>query len=258
MLIAIVRRMYSNITLRLWEDYFESFLRFKMPNRNIMTIKSTGTINGEKGLDSLKKSNGEATIISEVAEDMVMKYIIKVALAASKTVYFTHHANTANDLVSAFVDGLINTGVSTSEDKAETEVLKALGFNLHLYKSPEGERYIERITEFVPMDDEEKNDNLSGSVLAIKNNGTTEQKMDLMLTLMAGMVMNNSNHRKYKAVDIIRYDLINKEYVVVNRISDKKKNEIMKNLLREDQEKFKDFIKKLESQIQNKKELEVS
>ena len=247
LLIAVIKKMYANVTLRIWEDYFESFLRMKMPTRNIMTIKRTGGITGEQGLDSLKKSNGQMTIISEVAEDEVIKYIMKVALAASESIYFTNHSNSADELVSSFVDGLINTGASTNEEKAEVLVLKALDFDIHLYKSAEGVRCIERITEFVILDDDK--DDINTNILESTKNATQDQKMDMLLLLMSKMVDNGSNKRHYKAVDIIRYDFINNKYIMVNDISENRKNDIVKKLIEADKEKFLKFLLDFKSDI---------
>lgn len=224
-LVAYIKRMYSNITLRLWEDFFEAFLRLKIPpeeRRNIMTIKSTSTINGEKGIESLKKSNGDTFIISEVADDMVIKLIIKIA-AVTEAVLFTHHANTADDLVAAFSDGLINTGAAKDEDRAEREALRALGFDTHLYKSADGERFPDVISEYITYDSDGENDNI---------------------------IFNKKN---YKVADIFRYDFMRNKYVVLNKISDKRKSDIMRNLHVEDKEKFKDFIFRMEKQLEENK-----
>ncbi len=247
LLVAYIKKMYQNITLRVWEDYFESFLRLKMPRRNIMTIKKTGSINGEKGLDAMKKSNGQATIISEVAEDEVIRYIVKIALAASETVLYTNHSNTPEDLPQYLVTGAVNAGAFTNEDKALDEVLKTLGMDAHLYKSTEGERCIERLVEYVVEDTDDSFDILE--IDKIKKLSTTEQKLDILLSLMTKMSITKSNTKKYSAVDIIHYDFENKKYVVVNKLSEKRKKEIMKNLLKKDGERFIQLVNKMEAQI---------
>ncbi len=261
-LVAYIKRMYPNITLRLWEDFFEAFLRFKIPieeKRNIMTIKSTDTIDAEKGVESLKKSNGDTLIISEVAEDAIIKLVIKIS-ALVQSILLTHHANTAHGLVSAFIDGLINTGAATDEARAETAALRALTFNTHLYKGAEGERFPDRITEYVTFEDEEDENIFSNSNLSMNDTSAKkEEKLDLMVRLLARISISNKNKRSYRAVDIFRYDFIHNKYVVVNKISDKRKNDIMLNLHEEDKEKFKDFILRMEKQLEeNKKEVEVS
>lgn len=254
LLIAILRRMYPNITLRVWEDYFETFLRLKMPNRNIMTIRRTEHIGGEKGIDALKKSNGQVTVITEAAEDEQIKYIVKVALAASETILYTHHANDENSLVASLRNGAINSGAFTNEDIAEDQVLKTLEFDDHLFKDPSGKRYIERITEFI-VDDEDQSEELEKIVSKYNDTNSKDEKMDIMFNLMTNVMLGKSiKKKKYKTVNIIEYDFSQNKYVVKNKISDKKKVEIMKNLLPEDKEKFKKFITKMESMIEEKGE----
>lgn len=256
---AYIKRMYTNITLRIWEDFFESFLRLKIDpeeKRNIMTIKRTANIDGDEGIDSLKKSNGDTFIISEAADDIIIKLIIKIA-AVTSAIIFTHHANTADDLVAAMSDALINTGAAKDEDRAERESLRALAFNTHLYKGAEGDRFPDIITEYVTFDDGE-NDNMFSNLNDLHISGSSDEKLDVMIRLLAGITMKNRRKKNYKTVDIFRYDFINNKYVVVNKISDKRKNEIMKNLHEEDKEKFKDFIFRIEKQLEeNKKEMEV-
>lgn len=261
-LVAYIKKMYPHITLRLYEDFFEAFLRFKISpeeNRDIMTIKRTSTIDAEKAVESLKKSNGDTFIIQEVAEDLIIKLIIKVA-AITATVLFTNHANTAHDLVSEFIDGLINTGAATDEERAERAALRALTFNTHLFKpddSDDGKRFPDRITEYVTFEDEEDENIFNNSNFNM--NDSSDEKLGLMLRLLARMGISNKSKRSYRAVDIFRYDFINNKYVVVNKISDKRKNEIMINLHNEDKERFTNLIFRMEEQLEeNRKESEVS
>ncbi|OPJ59767.1 ATPase, T2SS/T4P/T4SS family [Clostridium oryzae] len=245
LLIAIIRRMYSNVTLRVWEDYFEAFLRLKMPNRNIMTIRKTAYIKGEKGIDALKKSNGQVTIITEAAEDEHIKYIVKVSEVASETILYTHHANNIDSLVSSLRNGAVNTGAFTNEDIAEAEVLKTLGFDVHLKKTPDGKRYIERITEFIIEDDGR---DMYEELINVEQSGDVQQQNKIMFEMIKEIYIANSKTRKrYKAVDIIRYDMDSGRYIVVNKLSDKKKKAIMNNLLLQDKSKFKAFIITMEN-----------
>lgn len=211
MLVGIVKQMYGSVTLRIWESFFETFLRFKLPYRNIFTLREMEGLNGERALDSLKKTNGQVTIISEAAEDRMKAYIVKGALEASESVMWTGHSETASDLVQALRNACINVGMFKDELRAEEQVINILGWDFHLKKTAKGERYIERITEFIKLD--------------------------------------NSNEERYEAINIIEYDKVNKSYLIKNAISDKRKKNIRGNLFDEDVEEFNNFCNKLEGYI---------
>lgn len=227
MLVGAVKKMYANITLRIWESYFETFLRFKMPHRNIVTLRETEELDGGRALESIKKTNGQVTIISEAAEDKIKNYVIKGALAASECVLWTDHSETADDLVQSHRNACLNVGGFRDEDKAEEQVLSVLKWNLHLKKDAEGERYIERITEFIRQDEREYIQE-SDTKSFYKNTVRFFEK--------------RTNAKKYKAVNIIEYDVENKKYVVKNEISEARKNAMYDNLMKDDKERFIEFL----------------
>ena len=51
---------------------------------------------------------------------------------------------------------MLRTGVFTNEKTAEEQVVQVLNFNVHLVKDFRGRRYIQRVTECIPV--EEKNE----------------------------------------------------------------------------------------------------
>ncbi|ARC83098.1 type II/IV secretion system family protein [Clostridium argentinense CDC 2741] len=253
-LVALIKAMYANTTLRVWEDFFEAYLSLKLPNRNILAIRKTLTISGEKGLDALKKSNGQVTIIPEAAEDEVIKYLIKVALVASESVMFTHHAEDADELVEAFRNSAINTGAFSDENIAEKQILRVLNFDIHLktYQNGEkyGKRYIERITEFIRLDEKPFPDNLKGE-------NDLNKKFDILYETVKMYFERMSGAKKYKAVNIVEYDTLNDRYIVKNNISQDRIKQIYNNLMSEDQEKFILFVKELDNMIQPETNTEI-
>ncbi|MDT8718228.1 Flp pilus assembly complex ATPase component TadA [Clostridium sp. 19966] len=251
LLIAIIRNMYANTAIRVWEDYFEAFLRLKIPGagRNIMTIRKTKNINGDKAIAAIKKSNGDITVITEAAEDEHIKYIIKVSQAASETTVYTHHANDADALVDALTNSGVNSGAFTNEESALKAVLKTLGFDVHPEATPDGERYIERITEFI-IDDENQTEDILDK---FANSRITDRdsKLDVMFEMIKSMYISKRKKNKgYKDVNIVEYDPIEKKYIITNPISAKRKKEIMKKLLPEDQIKFQNLMDRMEKMIE--------
>lgn len=234
MLVGAIKKMYGNVTLRVWESYFETFLRIKMPNRNILTLRETEYINGEKALDSLKKSNGQVTVISEAADDRSKAYVIKGALAASECVLWTDHSETPDDLVQSHRNACINVGAFRDENKAEEQVLSVLGWDVHLKKDADGKRYIERVTEFIRLDTE--GFNKGTDILAFHENATK-------------FFEKQTNAKKYEAINLVEYDVENERYIVKNNMSEFKMRKILNNLMKHDRNNFIEFINRLRGDV---------
>lgn len=234
MLVAIVKATYAHIAIRIWESFFETFIRFKLPNRNVLTLREMEGLSNEEALDSLKKANGELTIISEAADDKTITFIVKNALVGSEYIYWTYHSETPEGLVQSCRNASINTGAFRDENIAEDQVLSILDFDIHLKKTPEGKRYIERITEFRRTDQ------------GAYNQGNNEKAF---YENSKKYFENKSGAKKYEAVDIIIFDLESNSFKVINQISDERIKTIRKSLVDFDKEKFEIFIKNIDALI---------
>ena len=153
---AMIENIYETMNLRITETAFELHLRKIYPTRNIVSMRETETISGQDCLDVQKKTDGSVNIIGEVATDPVASWMIQSAQVASKFTLFTHHAKTFPNLVTALRNSMLRTGVFKDEQTAAEQVVQVLNFNIHLVKDFRGRRYIERITECIPV--EEKNE----------------------------------------------------------------------------------------------------
>jgi pilus assembly protein CpaF len=142
-------------TLRVQELIFELNLRKLYPNRNILSFRETPTVNGQEALDLQKKTDGTVTILGEVATAPVARWLVQLSQVASKFTVFTHHAKTTNHLVASLRNALLQEGGFTNEVIAEEQVVDTVNFDIHMAKSVDGHRYIERITEIIPYEDAE-------------------------------------------------------------------------------------------------------
>ncbi|ARC84436.1 type II/IV secretion system family protein [Clostridium argentinense CDC 2741] len=235
LLIGLVREILSTYTLRVAEKFFETHLRIKMPNRNIVTIQETPDISGDRALDVLKKTNGSVTIVGEVAEDSDVKYIVKVAQVASKFTLFTHHAKKFSDLVKSLRNSLLNINMFTNESIAEEQIISVLDFDIHLEITAEGERYIERITECIPVEEE----NFS---MDFQSYSSMNEKLNAFMKTTVEFFEKITMKKKYRAVNIVEYNIDKSKYEFKNRISEERIREMYKNMLKEDRESFKKFI----------------
>jgi len=226
--------MYKSVTLRIWESYFETFLRFKLPHNNILTLREIGDLTGERALDSFKKTNGQVTIISEAAEDRMKAYVVKGALEASDAVIWTGHAETPDALVQSLRNACINVGAFKDESMAEDQVLSILGLDFHLNKNSNGDRFCGRITYFRRLDETEYTSDTDERAFHSNAKKFFEMK---------------TGAKRYEPINLIEYDEANKRYLVKNPISQKMKDSIYKSLQEHDKEEFLEFIQRFEKQI---------
>lgn len=152
LLMAIMKYLYPTITIRVQEMAFELHLRKIYPYHNILSLRETETISGQQGLDVQKKTDGGVNILGEVATHPVAAWMIQMAQVASKFTLFTHHAKTFPNLVTALRNSLLAIGMFNSENVAEVQVVNVINFDIHLKRGVDGSRFIERITECIPLE----------------------------------------------------------------------------------------------------------
>lgn len=153
LLMSLIQYIHPSYNLRIQELSFELHLRKIYPKRNIVTFRETDTISGRESLDFQKKSDGTVSILGEVATNEVCCWLISMSQVASLFTLFTHHAKTTRNLIIAMRNALLMEGGFQNEKVAEEQVVEAINFDIHMKKTKEGHRYIERITEIVPHKD---------------------------------------------------------------------------------------------------------
>lgn len=149
---SIIRFIDNRLTIRILEMAPELYLREIYPNRNIMSVQETQYITAMELQDALKKSDAAYSIVGEVATDQVAARMVQMGMTASLATIFSHHATTTPNLVYTLRNSLVNAGGFTMET-AERQILQILHFNIHLDYDAQGRRYIERITEVIPLED---------------------------------------------------------------------------------------------------------
>jgi pilus assembly protein CpaF len=234
MLMGMIENIYETMNIRVQETAFELHLRKIYPTRNILTFRETETISGQEGLDVQKKTDGSVNIIGEVATDPVASWMIQAAQVASKFTLFTHHAKTFPNLVTALRNSMLRTGVFTDERTAEEQVIQVLNFDIHLVKDFRGRRYIERVTECIPLED--KNE----YTFDHRKEKTLEGKFDKFFDNATHYFTKVTDRQLYTYVNIMEY--IDGEYVLTNKISDKNIKEMRANMDDTDLEAFDKFV----------------
>ena len=234
MLMGMIENIYETMNIRVQEVAFELHLRKIYPTRNILSFRETDTISGQEGLDVQKKTDGSVNIIGEVATDPVASWMIQAAQVASKFTLFTHHAKTFPNLVTALRNSMLRTGVFNDEKTAEEQVVQVLNFDIHLVKDFRGRRYIERVTECIPI--ESKNE----YTFDYRKEKTLEGKINKFFDNATHYFTKITNNDLYTYRNILEY--VDGKYVITNPITDENIAEMRLNMSEDDLDEFDKFL----------------
>lgn len=149
---AIMGYLPPDWNIRVLEMAPELYLRETYPNREIFSVQETNTVSMEELQDAFKKADATVTVIGEVATDPVAARMIQLAMTGSLMTIFSHHANTAKDLVLTIRNSLVNAGGFSNMTTAEKQVTDVLKINIHL-GFEDGKRFVKRITEIKQFDE---------------------------------------------------------------------------------------------------------
>lgn len=236
LLMGMIENIYETMNIRVQETAFELHLRKIYPTRNILSFRETDTISGQEGLDVQKKTDGSVNIIGEVATDPVASWMIQAAQVASKFTLFTHHAKTFPNLVTALRNSMLRTGVFTDEKTAEEQVVQVLNFDIHQIKDFRGKRYIERITECIPIESKSEYN------FDHRKEKTLEGKFDKFFDNATRFFEKTTDKKLYTYRNIMEY--IDGEYIITNPISEQNLREMRNNMDASDVEQFDKFVEK--------------
>lgn len=163
MMVASISQVDARFNIRVLEMAPEMYLREIYPQRNILSVAETPTVNAAMLQDALKKSDAALSIVGEVATDVIAARMIQMGQVASIFTIFSHHANRTVDLVHALTNSIVSaSGGSATPATVEPQVIDVIRVDCHLDYDVLGNRYIERITEIVRLDSQPYPDRLPG------------------------------------------------------------------------------------------------
>ena len=157
-----------------------------------------------------------------------------MAQVASKFTMFTHHAKTFENLILALRNSLLKTGVFTNEKVAEIQVVQVINFDIHLKRGFDGSRFIERITECVPVKQ------VNPYTFDFHKESTLEGKLDKFMDNATHYFQKVTEVDTFRSVNIIEFH--DGEYQVCHRISDANVEAMKENMSPEDQRAFENYI----------------
>lgn len=231
LLSAIIRYIDPRYTIRVLEIAPELYLRELYPTRNILSVQETTTVTAAELQDALKKSDAAVSIVGEVASDDIAARMIGMATVASLYTIFTHHANTAKDLVLALRNSLVNAGGFNNMHTAEKQVTDVVKIDIHLDYTPDGKRYVDRISEIVPLDEGVPYPEYDEA-----------DPINSMNKITAEYYKRSTDRISFHTQDILKYDLDTHTYKVVNRFSPQLEERIRMGLDKEYRLLFDKFM----------------
>lgn len=205
---SIIRFIDPRYTTRVLEMAPELYLRELYSTRNILSVQETTTVSAAELQDALKKSDAAVSIVGEVATDVIAARMIQMGQVASIFTIFSHHANTAKDLIFALRNSLVNAGGFSNMSTAERQVIDVVKVDVHLDYTPDGLRYIDRISEVVPLPE------------GVPYPELDKNDLEYSRAVLDREYYERSTDRvSFYTHDILKYDLNTHTYYVVDRFS---------------------------------------
>lgn len=236
LLMALIQFIVKSLTLRIQETSFELNLRKLFPDRNILSFQETDNVSGQEGLDLQKKTDGAVNIIGEVASAPVAAWMVQTAQVASLFTLFSHHGKTLKNVVYDLRNSLLKAGRFSNESIAEEQVVSVLEFDIHLVLNYDGTRYIERLTECIPVDTKEVS-------LPPQVEITDEKELQANFYKVATKYFTQATQQqKFREQNIVEFR--DGRYVAVHPISKERTEAILKCLPKSMHEEFQAFTEK--------------
>ena len=122
------------------------------------------------------------------------------------------------------------------ERTAEEQVVQVLNFDIHLVKDFRGRRYIERVTECIPVEDRNE------YTFDYRKEKSLEGKLDKFMDNATVFFTKTTNRELYKYRNIMEYQDGN--YVLTNPISEENIKAMRMNMDDSDIQGFDDFLQR--------------
>ncbi len=226
---SLVKFIDNRYPIRTLENFYELWLSRLYPEKNIAGFKTTDMISSSLAISTLKKTDASVLIAGESADFATAAKVVELSLVGTKMTMSTNHAMTTGALIEYHTNAVMSkeNGLYSDDLRAERSVCKALNFDVHMVKSKYGERYIERITEIIPIED--KNEDI-----------VWPEDLTECFKLYLKRV---TNTKAYQTVDIVVFE--KGKYYYKNPISENTINRLLINLSDEETVSFHQMIAKL-------------
>lgn len=232
---ALVQYMDPRLNIRVIETAPEMYLRELFPHRNIFESQEFGDITTTQIQNAYKKSDGGILIVGEVANAEMAARMIEAAKVASEVTIFSSHHKTTRNLVEMLRGDLVTVVPGTPAAIAEKLVVNALPMDYHQdFDSATGNRYIERVTEIIPLDEGVPYPEVKGKNI--------EELLRSMAEIFREYAMRSTDRSSFTTRDVMRFDKQELRYKPANLISAGLLEHMLGNLNAREQEEFRNFI----------------
>lgn len=221
---AILQYIDQRYQIRTTETEYELWINNVYPNLNVVAFRGTDEVSLIDTINIQKKTDGVIMILGEISDAAQTNAYITLTQAGTKCTIGTCHTLTAEDTIDYFRNGTLSShGIFTSEMVAEEQVANSINIDIHWEKTADGHRYISYITEIIPLPRE--------NIAAGNRMGEIAEALKVM-----------ARKRAFIARDIVVYE--NGRYLFKNPLSERCVKKIVKNLDKEDRERFLEFFVK--------------
>lgn len=161
-LVAYINPLY---TIRVVESSFELNLNNLYPERNIHVLQERGDFSIYDAITATKKMDTDVLLIGEVNEPKVAGAFIQVSQSGSRMAITTLHHESAKKLIEYMRNALVCEFGITDVNVAERQVVDSISFDVHMVHDTHGRHYIERITQIIPLDHDERGNYLCRDII---------------------------------------------------------------------------------------------
>lgn len=220
----------SEKAIRTLESNFELDLSSVYGTRNCFPFAVTEATTMQELFDFIKKSNADVVVVGEAASHAECVIALQATQNGSDMTITTEHSTTTENFITRFSDSLLSNAGYTDKLAAEKVVVQGFHFDIHL-ASYQGIRYIERITEIVPVEDSRYPSEIA------KDNGDTK--------IIPGgaedtleYYKRQTDRKSYKCVNIVEFSLEDMSYHMTNPISNTRYKSMLSKLSGKNKETF--------------------
>lgn len=208
---AITEYIQNWYAIRMIESEFEARIRWRYPEKNILTVQTT-QISPEDAYEFSLRTSGDIYIVSEVRSDEMMVNITRTANRGGRSVLFTYHPNKPRATVIEVANSLIRQKLYTSLKDAMYTTLEVIKCCIHIEVDLEKKCRYYNIYEFIPVDAKIKKEFLT-------KHGN-ERNEDFQET-MYSYFMSRAGDEYFDVVPIITFNRGSNSYIFQNTVSDR-------------------------------------
>ena len=157
--------------------------------------------------------------------------MIQMGMTASIFTIFSHHANTPKDLVLTLRNSLVNDGGFNNMSTAEKQVTDVVKVDIHLDYTPDGKRYIDRISEITQLEE--------GTPYPDYDPNDSENSIN---EITREYYQRSTDRVGFTTRTILKYNLDTHTYEVRDRFSEYLENRLRGNLNEELRVGFDEFM----------------